>query len=298
MERVLSGVIDYAGIFPPAKLSLEDAVANYLGYLEGPDAWIVGRFVCSSARLEDLTVELERHSIREPIPVTVVGSGGSTRNEWESGLERDAGLLNGFEQRSATYARLEGYEVRIPSNEAAADFLLDLQGFQDVDVFVELPWGPGMVPALGAVAETEWIAAKARTGGLERSAIPGSEQLAEFLRTCSHLDLEFKLTAGLHEPFAHDDPDLGRMHGFLNVLGALALGDRHDLSSREIAEILNSGEGQTLIFQGDSVRWKEWEAGADDVQAARELFVSFGSCSIDEPVAGLGRAGLLTGAAR
>ena len=36
---LLAGSIDYAGLFPPAKLPLETAVANYTRYVTEPDAF-------------------------------------------------------------------------------------------------------------------------------------------------------------------------------------------------------------------------------------------------------------------
>jgi hypothetical protein len=45
LRALLTGLIDYAGLFPPAALPLEDAVRNYDTYRRGPHAWMLGRFV-------------------------------------------------------------------------------------------------------------------------------------------------------------------------------------------------------------------------------------------------------------
>lgn len=44
-RALLTGLIDYAGMFPPAQLPLEEAVANYERYRAGEYAWMLGRFV-------------------------------------------------------------------------------------------------------------------------------------------------------------------------------------------------------------------------------------------------------------
>lgn len=54
MKDFLSGIIDYAGLFPPATLSMADAVAEYARALSGPDSWALGRFVVPHARLAEL----------------------------------------------------------------------------------------------------------------------------------------------------------------------------------------------------------------------------------------------------
>lgn len=51
LEALMSGVIDYAGLFPPAALSLEDTLANYSSYLQGADAWMLNRLVLPAAKL-------------------------------------------------------------------------------------------------------------------------------------------------------------------------------------------------------------------------------------------------------
>ncbi len=54
MKDFLNGIIDYAGLFPPAELSMADAVREYARARSGPDAWALGRFVVPHARLPEL----------------------------------------------------------------------------------------------------------------------------------------------------------------------------------------------------------------------------------------------------
>jgi len=48
-RELLRGLIDYAGLFPPASLALPDAVRNYQKYRDGPNAWMLARFVIPAA---------------------------------------------------------------------------------------------------------------------------------------------------------------------------------------------------------------------------------------------------------
>src|SRR4051812_41630301 len=54
LRTLLAGIIDYAGIFPPARLPLEQAIRNYARYRQGPASWMLGRFVCPAAQLTPL----------------------------------------------------------------------------------------------------------------------------------------------------------------------------------------------------------------------------------------------------
>src|SRR5712692_7899442 len=58
LRALLSGLIDYAGLFPPAQLSLQDAVSNFVRYARGPHAWMLGKFVVPAAQLGELRVLL------------------------------------------------------------------------------------------------------------------------------------------------------------------------------------------------------------------------------------------------
>ncbi len=53
-RALLGGIIDYAGSFPPASLSWEEAYRNFQEYKQGPHSWMLSRFVVSSRDLEFL----------------------------------------------------------------------------------------------------------------------------------------------------------------------------------------------------------------------------------------------------
>jgi len=57
LRELLRGLIDYAGVFPPASLDLAQAVRNYAEYRGGPHAWMLGRFVVPAARVADVPAD-------------------------------------------------------------------------------------------------------------------------------------------------------------------------------------------------------------------------------------------------
>ena len=54
LRILLDGLIDYAGLFPPAALSMQDAVRNYGRYREEDYAWALGRFVVPAERVREV----------------------------------------------------------------------------------------------------------------------------------------------------------------------------------------------------------------------------------------------------
>ena len=64
LRALLEGLIDYAGLFPPAALSMQDAVRNYARYREGEYAWALGRFVVPADRA---------HEVPPEFPLSILG---------------------------------------------------------------------------------------------------------------------------------------------------------------------------------------------------------------------------------
>jgi hypothetical protein len=56
LRALLSNLIDYAGLYPPAALPLPEVVARYEGYRQSTDAWILNRLVLPAARLDEANV--------------------------------------------------------------------------------------------------------------------------------------------------------------------------------------------------------------------------------------------------
>ena len=53
LRDLLSGLIDYAGLFPPAALDMPTATRKYAEYREGECRWALGRFIVPVARLDE-----------------------------------------------------------------------------------------------------------------------------------------------------------------------------------------------------------------------------------------------------
>ncbi len=103
-----------------------------------------------------------------------------------------------------------------------------------------------------------------------------------------------KATAGLHHPFRHTDPETGfTQHGFLNVLAAAALASQ-GLDSETLTEVLADKDPASFSIDRSGVAWRGHKVGHTALDEMRSnLFVGYGSCSFDEPVADLTELGVL-----
>jgi hypothetical protein len=57
LRALLGHLVDYAGLFPPAALTMQDAVRNYARYRDGEYAWALGKFIVPRARASEVPRE-------------------------------------------------------------------------------------------------------------------------------------------------------------------------------------------------------------------------------------------------
>jgi hypothetical protein len=288
----LGGLIDYAGLFPPAGLGMADAVAEYRAARIGADAWIVERFLCPVGRLEELAAALVPTMAPGEAPWCLSAIGGGTN------LDGDIAAIRAFDAELNGGAAVELVETKVPQGELA-DWAARAVRMLDRMVFFEIPWAgdlAGSFDALVAARETtgRMLGAKLRTGGPAAADFPSPAVVAEFLIGCRDRSLPMKATAGLHHPVRHIDSTTGfTHHGFLNLLAGAALAVRGEDAASITAVVADDARG-AFEFDRNGIRWRGLTAGVSDLQAARRgLFVAYGSCSFDEPVEDLTALGVL-----
>jgi hypothetical protein len=283
LRALLEGLIDYAGLFPPAKLPLPEALANYERYRAGPDAWMLGRFVCPASRLKELG--------NTPIPCSALLTGGDTPDNYRNSLAGD--LARVVEAGAA----VEALEVKLPAS--ALDSLTATRVCLEYDwavpsalpIFFEAPVkdAPSLDRLLALMGLANSLGGrggfKLRAGGLEASAFPSATEVGHALRSCVTRKRPFKATAGLHHPLPRFEPGMGaKMHGFVNLFAAGVLAHARGLSVERIAELLDDADPASFVFTDDELRWRDLAVTTAEVREARRTAViSFGSCSFDEP---------------
>jgi hypothetical protein len=281
IEALLDGLIDYAGLYPPAGLDLPVALGNYEGYYRGRHKCALGRFIIDAKRINDLRLIAGAGFTDVPLSAIV-----SANTDWDSLLRSlDAGArIETVEAKAEDASRIESILRRLP---------------RGVTPYFEVPFDcqcPAMLDAICASGAR----AKLRMGGVIESAIPSSESTVEMIQSFAERHLMFKATAGLHHPLrsrrplTYDaDSPLATMHGFVNLFCAAALihfgGDEEDATS-----ILNETDRDAWRISAEAITWRSLHLGAEQIHEARqEFFASFGSCSFTEPIEDLEALGWL-----
>ena len=55
LRTFMEGLIDYAGLFPPAELPLNEAINEYILQLKSENSKILSRFIIHTSKLENLS---------------------------------------------------------------------------------------------------------------------------------------------------------------------------------------------------------------------------------------------------
>jgi len=301
----MSGLIDYAGLFPPASLSLERTVENYARYTMGEEAWALGRLIVPASKLGDLSKQAtvmpgthaysgyREHRSSEPWLVSVV-----VDVELPKAIEAAQAFNDRHKEEDDGLAIADALELRARD---AAHIDEALPAIPDeMMAFFEIPAGEDPRGMIAALAGSDH-AAKIRCGGVKEAMIPPSHAVARFILACAGADVPFKATAGLHHPLRarhpltyDDDPPTGVMHGYVNVFVASALIRAAGISEEEAVRVLEETSPENFTFEDDAVWWHDLRVESTALAQTRETFaLSYGSCSFKEPVDDARRLGLL-----
>jgi hypothetical protein len=186
LEALLAGLVDYAGLFPPAALDMPSAVRAYAEFRRGPRAGALGAFVLPASRLQPFAEACAALGLADgdAWPVTVI-AGDAPESDVAAALALQAASLPGvplrvtaIEARASTTAEVESLATVVPGSLALA---------------LEVPLSAARErrqPVLAAI-KAHGRMAKVRTGGVTVDAIPGTRAVAEFIWDCARMGVPF-----------------------------------------------------------------------------------------------------------
>jgi hypothetical protein len=289
LRALLCGAIDYAGLFPPATLTLEPALRNYAEYVRSAESWMLGAFILPWEKFEESAASLTPFDVEHCLRVSALGPKTDNAPEFLGELAAGVETIRAFDAQHGATAAITQIEMPLPSEPGAslADTNRALGGL-NVPTFWEANVDDAE-RAIGFVAEHRATGAgrfgfKLRTGGVIASAFPSSIQVARALVAAAAQRVPIKFTAGLHHPVRQFHASVQtKMHGFLNVLGAGVLAAENRWDVQQVAAMLEDEDSGSFVFADDGFAWREWKIATNRIEAGRKLVTSFGSCSFDEP---------------
>lgn len=290
VRAMMRRLVDYAGLFPPAALSMQDAVAQYAEHLASAESWMLGRFVVPVERLGELADAAS--------PLAERGTEAWRVSALVGADPASAGpVIRAFNTEQRGRFVVDVVECRAVAGGSVAASIGELPG--ELRIFVELPLLDDPREMLLEI-RTAGAWAKMRTGGVSPDAFPSAREVGRFITRAAELLVPFKATAGLHHPVCGDypltydsDAPRGRMFGFLNIFAAAAFAQCR-VGERVLIDIVSEDEPSAFEFGEEALAWRGRVVTARQVASARSsLGLAFGSCSFQEPVDGLRELNLL-----
>jgi hypothetical protein len=272
IDSLLEGLIDYAGLYPPAGLDMRSALRNYLSYGASKHAAVLGHFVVDLNRLVELR-EAAGDAVRD-LRLSVVAS---PNTEWDelSWLLNEGFCIDAIEIKTEQPSEIESICKRVPSS---------------ITTYFEIPVHSCTFDVLQGISDSG-SRAKLRMGGVVEERFPSTTAVANVLHALARSRIPFKATAGLHHPvrsyhpfnYEPDSPK-GIMHGFLNLFLAAALMHCGGYVS-DANLLLKEQDPNAWQMTSEAICWHSYRWSSDQLRMLREEFaISFGSCSFVEPI--------------
>ncbi|MCB0345492.1 MAG: hypothetical protein KDD66_10260 [Bdellovibrionales bacterium] len=315
-----AGLIDYAGLFPPASLKLSEAVSNFKRYSTGDNSAILGDFICPVEKLREARALADKQGADVRFVALphyggelgdLPGDFSEAGKELESftsefGVQRIGALELKLSEETAQNLEERGGVTELITGLSAFNFLFE----RGVPAYVELvydagqrvspQWQESIVKIVVVLSELRSelgvpLGFKLRCGGPRAEDVPSAAQVAFAINQCREAQLPVKFTAGLHKAAcSHNSVGEVKEHGFLNVFGAAILSYAIELEFPKLVDFVQQKDVSKISFGPDSMTLGGHTVSLEKVKKARELLaVGFGSCSFEEPIDELRKLSIL-----
>jgi len=315
VKAFMNEIIDYAGIFPPANLTLKESFENFIDYRSYKHNWMLSKFVCPFSKLTELSELIEQNSNvseSDKLRISILGSLSADSLTFERNIAKDINDIQKFLKNNGSKVIVEAFEIKLPHElmnfresadfidtlndireKAAKEFSHNVQIFLEAEIMTE-DW-TDIINSLSStlsvcnqfyLEETGYskLGFKFRTGGVVPAAYPSCNQAAYTIMKCIENMVPFKATSGLHHPVRHFDEQANtKMHGFLNIFGAGILYYSKKITPMKVKTIIEDENPDNFKFDDDSFSWCDYKVNIEEIVKARNYMLSFGSCSFNEP---------------
>ncbi len=286
LETLLAGLFDYAGMFPPAALALDDALRESAGLpasLRRP--WLLGADLVVTVETARtlLSMDLRPFGFMRPLRLALLAT-----EKPESVDDVISSFLSSEKQEGVPHA-VSSIELKVPSEDASSL----VEPFDRLTVRHNIPFflEPDLSQANWAatLTETTTLLSRCTSAAGLKCRLTGptgidADRLAGAVVAVCDAKLPFKVTGGLHHPF-FNPKRADSKGGFINVAAAVmlrrALGDQ--ISKESIIGLLENEDAKALSFD-ESLNYGALVVESNQLSVIKSSApFSIGSCSLREP---------------
>jgi hypothetical protein len=282
VKIVLSGLFDYAGLFPPANREMSAALSDYVSLRNGEHSWVLGKFLLPVSRIDEFATvgsEFLPGENSQPISVSV-----TIDDDLLGGLKRVAEFNNGF------FAA--GNNVVINSLEFSGTTGSDILKIHNLlpshlTAYFDVPLSDRAEELVEATA-LSGCRAKVQIAGRKDMDTSSASRILEVIDSCSRFNVP--ITVRIASSLQQADAEAN----YLNLFLAAAY-IRSGMNSAEVLPILQENSPSAFFFDEQGITWQGFRLDLDQIKTVREkFFISFGVGSIADVVSGLRALNLLS----
>ena len=319
LDIFMHELLDYAGLFPPAKLTLQESLLNYSSYTKHIQKNWLGKFILPSNKIaECIEIMLDQKIFKSNnafLKFSIILNSCEKFNDFNKIIDND---LKSIYQLKSTFNKhinidsIEFFppkEVFQPNNLSLFRNMLSFVNDKLLNAkeikfkYIEIPFSENINEYIEFISEFNLrqkeikFCIKLRTGGVTPQQIPSAFHIAQAIRLSAEKQIPIKATAGLHVPVPNDNPEVGsRLHGFFNIFSCLMLCYKKLLTISEMENILVNYSYSDFKFteEGFTVGNK-FLPNAEMTHLRNSFIKSFGTCSFLEPIEHLQENNFLEG---
>ncbi len=316
LQQLLSSLINYSGLYPPAGLNLREALRGYVDFSHSKYSWMLSNFVIPFNELPLLATFADRkHQLKGPLSLCITGPESETLFDFKNAVIHIEKEIQAAHSGYPGEVRTNILELTFPRGSVERmnpeELVKSLEAV--VSSTAESRLLPHRVffgvPGQGYDAQTTkkiikviavhnksilkrkienylFSGLKIECGGPNP---PSAKYLADILLYARDANVAVKFSGTENTPYpSFDYSRQHSVHGFLNLLIASMLAYTQDLNLEETIQVIEDKTSNNFEFKDGYLLWRELAAPIMEVKMLRMLSItSFNFTSFAAPIEGL-----------
>tara|TARA_R110000868_G_scaffold306734_4_gene568162 strand:+ start:31118 stop:32107 length:990 start_codon:yes stop_codon:yes gene_type:complete len=325
IEQLLTSSVNYAGLYPPAGLKLNEALRNYVDFSHSKYAWMLANFLMPHSELPALASFADRkHKLKGPLSLCITGPETKTLFEFKNSINSIEEEIKVAHRGYPGEVRTNLLELKLPLS--SVETLNPEELVKAMEVVVSTTAESRLLPhrVFFEIPGTEFDAEitkkiikviavhnksilkrkiqnylfsgiKINCSAKGAGKTPSASYLADVILYARDANVAVKFSGKENTPYPSYNYSLGsKVHGFINVFAASILAYTQDLNLEETVEVLEEMNPENFSFKDDYFAWRELAAPIMEVKMLRMLSItSFNFTNFSDPITGLKELGYL-----
>lgn len=323
MHQLLASSVNYAGLYPPASLKLNEALRSYVDFSHSKYVWMLANFVIPHDQLPLLANFADRkHQLKEALSLCITGPESQNLFEFKNVIYSIEKEIKAAHMGYPGEVRTNFLELKFPLSSVKKlnpeELVKALEAVVSTTaesrllphrVFFEVPGNEYdseiTKKIIKVIAVHNQSILKRKVGNYLFSGIkincsdkkdgkiPDVRYLADVLLYARDANVAVKFSGKENTPFPGYNYSLGtKTHGFLNIFVASVLAYTQDLTLEETIEVIEDKSPENFTFKDDYLAWRELAAPTMEIKMLRMLSItSFNFINFTTPVDGLRELG-------